>query len=60
MTRTEALHRLRGTWRFDLRAGRVRVVDLSLLRTLDTEFGEAHGGSAPTADGRGPRVPLPG
>ncbi|MDZ7799814.1 MAG: hypothetical protein U5K81_03330 [Trueperaceae bacterium] len=59
MTRTEALHRLRGTWRFELRAGRVRVADLSLLRALDADLGEAHGEAA-TGDGRAATTSLAG
>lgn len=59
MTRTEALHRLRGTWRFQLRAGRVRVDDVSLLRALDAENDVAND-EAGAGHGRAATTPLPG
>ena len=35
MTRTEALHRLAGTWNFELRDGRVRVRDVDVLHAIE-------------------------
>lgn len=56
MTRDEALHRLHGTWSFELRDGRVPLRDLDLLRAVRSER------SAPVDDVRtralGPRVPA--
>jgi hypothetical protein len=37
MTRDEALHRLHGTWSFELRDGRVPLRDLDLLRAVRAE-----------------------
>lgn len=37
MTRDEALHRLHGTWSFELRDGRVPLRDLDLLRSVRAE-----------------------
>lgn len=37
MTREEALHRLHGTWSFELRDGRVPLRDVDLLRSARAE-----------------------
>lgn len=55
MTRAEALHRLEGTWTFELRAGRVDVREVALLRALEEERIEsaaarpAHASPAPAS-----------
>lgn len=55
MTRSEALRRLAGTWRFELRRGRVRVRDTELLDAIEAVRAER----VEEERAHHPSVPLP-